>query len=54
MPSFQFQDMKVSVGAFGGDFRIQLRTLDIKITKEQLAALLYPIFSEQEKQKETP
>lgn len=54
MPAMTYQDMKVSVGAFGGDFRVQLRSLDIKLTKEQVAALLYPIFSEQEKQKGTP
>lgn len=55
MPSFQFQDMKVSVGAFGDhDVHVQLRTLDEKLTIQQLAALLYPLFDAQEKQKGTP
>jgi DNA-directed RNA polymerase subunit E'/Rpb7 len=49
MPSLQFNDLKVSVGAFGGDFHVQIRTLDIKLTKEQIAEAMYPVFDAQEK-----
>lgn len=49
MPSFTFKDLKISVGTFGGNFRIQLRDLDVSLTKDQLAAEVYPIFDAQEK-----
>jgi hypothetical protein len=49
MPNLTYKDLKVSVGMFGGDFRIQLRSLDIKLTAEQLAEQVYPVFDAQEK-----
>ena len=51
MPKLTYQDMTVSISALGGDFHIQLRTLDEKLSPAQLAALLYPIFDAKEKQK---
>lgn len=45
--------MKVSLGMFGDHaVHIQLRSLDEKLTLDQLAAMLYPIFDQQEKEKQ--
>jgi hypothetical protein len=49
MPNLTYEDLTVSVGAFGGDFHIQLRTLDKKVTANQLAAQMYPVFDVEEK-----
>jgi len=54
MPSLTFKDLKISVGAFGGDFHIQLRSLDVKLTAEQLAEKMYPVFDALEKQLHQP
>jgi hypothetical protein len=55
MPHFTYQDMTLSVGAFGGDVTVQLRTLKKKISLDDLAALVYPHFDALEKsQAETP
>lgn len=48
MPSINFNDMKISVG-LSGVFHIQLRGLDEKLTKEQMAEIVYPIFDAKEK-----
>jgi hypothetical protein len=57
MPSLSYQDLNISV-SWGGDFHVQLRTLDEHLTKEQVAELIYPILDAQEKalvaQKVTP
>jgi hypothetical protein len=50
MPELSYQDLTLSLGAFGtGDVRVQLRSLDEKLTKEQLMELIYPIFDAKEK-----
>ena len=48
MPSLSYQDLKIDV-SWGGDFHIRLRSLDEHLTKEQVAALIYPILDAQEK-----
>lgn len=48
MPSLKFNDLIISVG-LSGVFHIQLRSLDEKLTKEQMAEILYPIFDAKEK-----
>jgi hypothetical protein len=58
MPSLSYQDLNINV-SWGGDFHIQLRTLDEHLTKEQVAELIYPVLDAQEKalvasQKGTP
>jgi hypothetical protein len=54
MPSLVYKDMKISIGMFGGNFRVQLRTLDIQLNKDQVAEMVYPIFDAQEKALVTP
>ena len=49
MPKLNYEDMTLSVGAFGGDVTVQLRTLKTKISLDDLAALVYPHFDAQEK-----
>jgi hypothetical protein len=50
MPSLNYQDLKLSLGVFGGDsVHVQLRSLDIHVTEEQLMAMIYPVFDLQEK-----
>jgi hypothetical protein len=49
MPKLTYQDLTISVGTFGGDFTVQIRTLNEKLTPVQLAACVYPIFDAQEK-----
>jgi hypothetical protein len=49
MPALTFKDMKLSIGVFGGNVRVQLRTLDKTVTEQELAALIYPVFDAQEK-----
>lgn len=54
MPSLAYKDMKVSVSIFSGDTTVLLRTLTKKLSPEDLAALLYPIFDAEEKASNPP
>jgi hypothetical protein len=49
MPSLTYQDLKLSIGMFSNKVHVQLRTLDIQLTEDEIAALLYPIFDAEEK-----
>ena len=49
MPSLTYQDLTLSIGMFGNKVHVQLRTLDIHLTEDEIAALLYPIFDAEEK-----
>ena len=49
MPSLTYQDLTLSIGMFSNKVHVQLRTLDIHLTEDEIAALLYPIFDAEEK-----
>lgn len=49
MPKLTFQDMTLSIGPFGGDVTVKVRSLEKKISLNDLAALVYPIFDAEEK-----
>jgi hypothetical protein len=49
MPSLTYQDLTLSIGMFSDNVTVKLRSLNIQLTEDQIAALLYPIFDAQEK-----
>jgi hypothetical protein len=53
MPNLDYSDLHISV-SWGGDFHIQLRTLDLHLTKAQIAELIYPLLDAREKAQAPP
>jgi hypothetical protein len=49
MPSLEYKDLKLSIGVFGSDVHVQIRTLDLHMTEQELLEMVYPIFDAKEK-----
>lgn len=49
MPQITFKDLTLSIGVFGGDVTVQIRSLKLKMPVQDLAARLYPEFDAEEK-----
>jgi hypothetical protein len=49
MPSLTSNDLTISIGLFGKDVHVKIRSLDIHVTEQQLIDMIYPFFDEKEK-----
>ena len=54
MPQLTSGDLTISIGLFGKNVHVHIRTLNMTVTEQQLIDMLYPFFDAKEKSQAPP